>query len=789
MSRRRLLTRAGAAILLAVVATVVTVAPAVAASPARAAATNPGRRVLVISVPSLQWSDVTQSAMPNLYGLLAKGAVADLSTRGARQTMRPAESYATIGAGARAVGGDPPGGMFEPAEKWGSDTASDVYARRTGKNPNGSIVAPGIASIISNNDALLFGAKVSALGDALVGAGINRAVVANADENEPPEVLTDTQYGRAAVSALMDSNGLLPRGDVGTDLLQKDPGSPYGVRLDLSRVEAAFAKQFTSRSVVLVEASDLVRADNYRASALSSHRNVLTKRAIRRTDALVGRLLRHVDLRRDSVLVAGVTPSSRQNGDTVTGLVSPGVAPGLLTSATVRRAGFVQLIDVAPTILSLVNVKVPTAMEGRPYERDATGGSFAARRSFLIRSNRAGVFRDTIVRPASVTYGWLQIILSLLAVATVTLALRKLPKAAGRVTAALPWIGLGLIAFVPMTFLAVLLPFYSWGSAAYWTFVAVGSALFAWLAGRFARRNPVDPAIALLGLTYIVIAGDVALNHARLQFNSVFGYSPTAAGRFAGLGNLGFAALAASTVLLAALLAHRIGGRRGRYVAIAVCAVAFLVDGLPMWGADVGGVLAGVPAYAVFITLLLGLRIRWKAVLAWGAATIAAITVLGFIDLARPAAQRTHLGRLFEKIGNQGSGGFSTVILRKAGQNVSTLDSSTWRPMLVVILISLVFMAWRAPQLWRSLERRIPEMRAALIGVATFAVTGYAVNDSGIAIPGMMLGVLNASLVYLVAETRSRRGATAGGALPGTDHEPTPAPGARAEASAVPGTN
>ena len=72
----------------------------------------------------------------------------------------------------------------------------------------------------------------------------------------------------------------------------------------------------------------------------------------------------------------------------------------------------------------------------------------------------------------------------------------------------------------------------------------------------------------------------------------------------------------------------------------------------------------------MFITLLLGLRIRWKAVLVWGLGTVAAVTVLGFVDLARPADKRTHLGRLFEKIGDQGSGGFSTVIHRKADSNI-----------------------------------------------------------------------------------------------------------------------
>ena len=101
----------------------------------------------------------------------------------------------------------------------------------------------------------------------------------------------------------------------------------------------------------------------------------------------------------------------------------------------------------------------------------------------------------------------------------------------------------------------------------------------------------------------------------------MFGYSPTVAGRFAGLGNLGYAQLAAGAVLLAGLLAYRIGGRRGALIAIALLGVAIVVDGAPFFGSDVGGVLSMVPAYAITATLLLGWRVRWKLVALYGAAT------------------------------------------------------------------------------------------------------------------------------------------------------------------------
>jgi hypothetical protein len=44
----------------------------------------------------------------------------------------------------------------------------------------------------------------------------------------------------------------------------------------------------------------------------------------------------------------------------------------------------------------------------------------------------------------------------------------------------------------------------------------------------------------------------------------------------------------------------------------------------------------------------------------------------------------------------------------------------------------------------------IPELRAALIGFAIAATLGYALNDTGVVVPGVMLGILNPMLVMIV---------------------------------------
>src|SRR5207248_1681821 len=111
------------------------------------------------------------------------------------------------------------------------------------------------------NDASIFGADVGALGDALARAHVERTVIANGDSEQPPE--RGTIYRRDAVAALMGSDGQVPTGTVDDRLLEDDSSAPFGVRLDHDAVLRAFDGAWTGRAVVLVEASDLVRADAF----------------------------------------------------------------------------------------------------------------------------------------------------------------------------------------------------------------------------------------------------------------------------------------------------------------------------------------------------------------------------------------------------------------------------------------------------------------------------------------------------------------------------------------------
>ena len=76
----------------------------------------------------------------------------------------------------------------------------------------------------------------------------------------------------------------------------------------------------------------------------------------------------------------------------------------------------------------------------------------------------------------------------------------------------------------------------------------------------FGRRGRADPVLIALGIVVAMHLLDL-LSGARLQFNTVFGYSPTVGIRLAGIGNPGSAQVSIAALLFAVLITWRLPTR------------------------------------------------------------------------------------------------------------------------------------------------------------------------------------------------------------------------------------
>jgi hypothetical protein len=712
-------------------------------TPVREGGSGKVGRVLVISLPATSWADIKAGDDPNLRQLLADSAIADMVTRAAGRKSSIAGGYTALGAGGRASATTPLAAQaFETTEPYGESTAGDVYRQRNGHTATSGLVHLGLDQLVQENAEGLYDPKIGALGDALTGHRVPRAVVANGDGAQP--VVDDPlpEFQRAAVNALMDSEGRVPGGAVGAELLVPDEHAPFGVRMDNGAAYRAFSSAWTKGGVVLVEGSDLLRADLDSDFLTDDQARVQKAAALHRTDELVGRMLADVDPAHDAVFVVSPASPRRGSGLAVTGIRAPGVAPQLMRSATSRRNGFVYVIDIAPTILQLLGYPTPSDMEGRAMEVVSGRVAHGDRIDRLIHANEDAVFRDSKVATANNIVIALSAALAVLAYLAVHRARRR--------AAAARFLALTVLGFLFATYVAGPLHFgRSDNSAAYFGFLGVVAIAFAVVCRLLGGRHRHLPIAIALAATVVLHLGDL-LAGARLELNTVFGYSATVGIRVSGQGNLTFSQLTAAVLLLGGLAVWRRPGRTTVYAVIAVLAFTLLVMAAPPFGGDFGAAIAGAPGFGLFAWLLLGRRIRLRTVVILGAVLVVSGLLVGFVDLMRPKDQQTHVGRFFDKVATGGLGDFFLTIRRKLMENI---DSFTGTKLLWVlpIVALLVWYLWRIPSgRARTLFTRVTVVRQTLLALAVVAFLGYALNDSGIAIPALMAVVFECVVVYVV---------------------------------------
>lgn len=708
----------------------------------RSVAPRPGDRVLIVSLPGVGWADVEAHDLPNLEALAAEAAVGQLATRVGRRGASLTDAYLSLGAGTRALAPSlDPAVALDPEESYGGIRTTDILLRRIGRVPDGIAYLAAGAARQRNLDGP-FGGEPGRLGEALEEAGVGRAVIANADaaegfpSDEPPP---EGAYGRAAATVLMGREGIVPGGAVGRGLLVDDPAAPFGRRLDPEAVQRAFDAVWgeQDRQVVLVEASDLARASAYGPRATASQRRRLRADALVAADRLLGDLVRQVDPSTTAVLVLSPVAPGGGPDLALVALRAPAVSGGVLRSATTRRDGYVQLADVAPTVLHLLGEEEPDEIEGRTFEVTSRSGG---RIGELVDEAEAARFRDAlmpVVVPAVIA------VLALLAALWRWRA--RLPAAASAAVAPLAHACLGV---VPATFLVAQVPAVVGKTGAYLAAVAAVAAVVGAATWALDRRRPGFGPIGALAVVVGLFVVDVLVG-APLQVNAVFGYSVSVAGRFAGIGNLAFALFAAATVLLAALAADRWGSRALPGIT-ALLAVVVLVEGLPMLGADVGGVVSTVPAFALVLLVLRGVRLR--PIHGLGAAALAGVAVLVFavVDALRPPGERTHLSRLADHVGAGRLGSFASTITRRLQASFGDAEAAVWLLVLglVAVVAAYVVLVGRGhlgPG-ERSHRRPVwlqgPASTAALTGLVVLALVGLVANDSSIAVPATMLIVV-----------------------------------------------
>lgn len=402
----------------------------------------------------------------------------------------------------------------------------------------------------------------------------------------------------------------------------------------------------------------------------------------------------------------------------------PGWPHRELTSAS-THSRFVQLVDIAPTVLSRLALPVPDGMIGsiiHPSEQ-----AVAAPASYLDVDRHAQAARryDGNVRSVFGALGILVLGLLVLAGWRRDDKSRRGAVAVSRIAVALP----------AVTYLLQPAHWWRWDAFEYVAVVAAVSLLVAGLMTVLVRKSPTVGLLALAFVTVAVLALDQFLG-APLQTSAPLGNLPLVAGRFHGMGNIAFALFCSAALLVAGVtggwLANRSRPKLGVVVAAAIGLIALVIDAAPSLGDDFGGLLAMVPCILLLVALLAGVRVTASRVVAVVVGVIAVATGLAAVDYSRPASKRTHIGNFAGEVLHGGAG---RTIWRKLDSDVHSFGNVAVTGSVALLIILMIVERQRLQQILGT----VPGLTAAAWSIGALAALGTAVNDSGVVIAQFIL--------------------------------------------------
>ncbi len=704
------------------------------------------KRFVIFTLPGVTWEMVDEFRPPNLLRIAGEGAAGSMSVRTNSSRTSHASGFVTIGAGTRTDGGDTAGAVATGIETSGPPEDVFLHDATVGGWPE-------ILAAIGDAD---YESEPGALGSAM---NTPLGAIGNGDTGLPPP--TPAEYDRWPLLAAARTDGLVLQAAVGEGLLVPDADAPFGVRTDGPTIETATSAMLEDECFsAVIDQGDLIRADTY-GLFFEDPGNSIMKDALLAADELLG----HVDglLDEDDLLIV-VSPTSPWWDEEVHLGVAVAKGPGYpagytLESASTRQTHFVTLPDVAPTALAFLGLERPDSMLGRPFVAVGDGGDLVDE---MVTLDRESVFAHGSQAGISTAFVLLQIVVYVIAFLILTRRERKEPR--DRTEIFVRWlrrVGLGIVAFPFSTYLATPIAAHELGTPLFiGTLIAIDIAIVTVVS--LLLKDPLERLLAITGSTVALFIIDLGLLQ-QLQLNAVWGNDPIVAGRFTGLGNIAFAILGSSSLMTGALLFHRYPNARWVYAAVAGLFVAtVVVDGAPQLGSDVGGILALVPALGITYVLLLGKRPNWKIVLIGVLGALVALGLFLAVDLSRPEESRTHLARLFEDIQNRGLDAFWEAAGRKVRTNLRVFRSTIWTYLVPPALGVIAWLLLRPSGRWRELAATYPKLRAGLIGGLVLAVIGFAVNDSGIVVPAMVLSFLApmSLLIHLMVERDRMEGSS-----------------------------
>ena len=698
-------------------------------------------KVVIISIPRVTWKMLDNIEVPNINSLIENGSTGSLSILTPGKARSLENGYISISAGNRANAAPASLSTFySPDEIVDGQVARNIFIDQRGsiKHNNTGAIALNFEYTIVKNSKSLYEPDAGAFATALKANNKTISVIGNADYCSK---LIMSCNQRAIAYLGSDNNGEVENAEISRKILNDD------LTINNKIVKEKTIESIKNHDVTAVECSDLEKLYAKRISTSEELANEQMYKAIKSCDGLIGSIKSELNLNKDQIYI--ISPVSPRIKEQLTVFVGngKGIKAGYATSGITRREGIISLADIAPSILDFYHIEIPNTMIATLLNYKPSSDTVAEKKDMLISVNEHGLLRDSsfvYVAGSFILIVFLSIVFSII-------SYKKIPKLR-RFTKYLLYASISMptITFLIAPFMMMLeKPVYIY---IVFAFLTVFSSMLAY---HFAKKYKSQMVILVISTITLAVQLLDIITGGNLQLNSYFGYSTVVAGRFAGFGNLAFSIVAISSVVIVAMVKQLAKSKQilnKRWVNIFLLSILMFVlimDGLPYLGSDVGGVLALTPMVFTVGLMLFNKRIDYKTIFISGFITIITLSIFSLFDLSRPLSERTHLGRFIEVLIN-GEG--KTIIERKILLNIEILSNSLIATLVIFITIYIIFLFLKPERFIKKMILENPAYRYIVYPGLIVGILGMLLNDSGVAIPGMMLSIAMPPLALLAFE-------------------------------------
>ncbi|RKD22596.1 hypothetical protein BEP19_10065 [Ammoniphilus oxalaticus] len=701
--------------------------------PIETSAMDRTKRVILVLANHLSLEDIRQiEGLPDA-NWLNKGTIGAMNLRTAGK-INGVNNAITIGSGVRAIGPNNAVESYMTSDELHATSAKDWYRQLTGHEvTQEGIVVPGIQSILESNRSSGYTMSAGLLGETLRQHGLQAAAYGNSDVGE--------KKIRFAPLIAMDQRGLLNGGDISLNTNREAPDRVYGVVTDYDYLLKKIEEDKQS-SLLTVELGDLYRLSSAKEMMDAQQFQTTKLMALTELNRFMKTLVEQQTESQMILLLAPmVSPDAEQSRSMMAPFVqmNPNQEQGILSSSTTRQPNIVTNVDIAPTILSWLELPVPQQMMGRPITTIAGQADFwkdwtSIKHIYATRSD--------------VLTGYVTFQIVILILATAFWYFSKPNHVFYRTGNALIRFLLLLITLSPFLFL--ILPLFPFLFSVRWTVLFL-LTLGMGLAAAVIRLSFPWIFLIVSVVNWLPILIDGLLFDSMLMKRSYLGYDSVIGARFYGIGNEYMGVVIGSSILSLAMLLELTKWREKwvKQISVFVFGLYLLFFALPRWGTNAGGAITAMTAYSASFFRLFDVRLN-RRYFFWGVcAVVISIGVMFMANVVGDDQTQSHIGRAMTKLMQGDLLEIKNIIQRKLEMNWKLIGVSAWSKVFITSILLLGFICYRPFGMIHIFAQQRPYVIRGFFGIAIGAVTALLVNDSGIVAAATTIIYMIAPMLFL----------------------------------------